>query len=216
LDQLNDKSITFSPTSQADQAGLQAGRLQVVDGTVLLIDENAMQEGQLKDQGVENIRSLSTLLTNKKLAYRFPFSTLEMECDVNCIVFSHGKSFLPVDIQVPLRPSQQGTSSSSSSSHPFTVTDYRRFLTLMQARSSTSTSFTISKTISERIQNDFVECRSSAKKEKGSTAMESQEDLSRLIKVSRLLCLSRGEKQLTWQDWQAAKALDAERLLRLQ
>ncbi|PWN31271.1 uncharacterized protein FA14DRAFT_162813, partial [Meira miltonrushii] len=66
-----------------------------------------MNEGQLRENGINNIRSLSTVLQTQKLPYTFPFSTHEMDTHLSCIVTSQGKSFLPIDVQVPW----QGTSS---------------------------------------------------------------------------------------------------------
>lgn len=216
LTHLNDKNINFSPKSQADEAGLQAGRLQLVDGTLLLIDENTMQEGQLQEKGMENIKTLSTLLTSRKLTYTFPYSNLEMDTDVNCVILSQGKSFLPFDVQIALQPQEESDSKSeersSSSSRIYSTYDYRRYLSTVQLKSRRANIFSISSTISDRIQNDFVESRSAKK----SSTLESQEDLSRIIHVARLLCLSRGNVQLSWNDWQDAKLLDAQRLLRIQ
>ncbi|UZJ53890.1 hypothetical protein CBS101457_003210 [Exobasidium rhododendri] len=235
LKHLNDKGTSFAPKSQADEFGLQAGRLQLVDGTLLFIDENTMQEGQLKEVGIENIRSLSSLLTSRKLAYTFPFSNLEMETDISCVVLSQGKSFLPLDVQLPLRPQQSpsgskhggrsATASSSSQQAAFTVSDYRQYLSSVQTQSSLSKHFSITSEISEKIQNDFVQVRN-AKKESGggsegsrsgklASGMESQEDFSRTIHIARLLCISRGQRQLSWQDWEHAKSLEAERSSRL-
>lgn len=221
LKHLNDKDTTFSPKSQADEAGLQAGRLQVADGTLLLLDENTMQEGQLNEKGMENIKTLSTLLTSRKLTYTFPYNNLEMDTDVNCVILSQGKSFLPFDVQIALQPQQQeeaqsdtnGKRITSSSSRIYSLHDFRNYLSTMQSRCCQAKLFSIDSTISDRIQNDFVESRSA---KRASSCLESQEDLGRIIHVARLLCLSRGNVQLSWNDWEDAKSLDAQRLLRLQ
>jgi hypothetical protein len=205
LSHLNDKATQFAPKSHADEGGLQAGRLQLVDGTLLLVDENTMQEGQLKDNGIENIKTLSSLLTSKKLPYKFPYNDLEMDTDVNCVILSHGKSFLPFDVQIPLQPLSQepgGSSSSSNNSrHTFASQDFRRYLSAVQSQTSQTKSFTITSDISSQIQN--------------SVGIESQEVLSRIIHLARLLCISKGGSQLGWDDWERAKSLDSQRLSRL-
>jgi hypothetical protein len=214
LTHLNDKNTHFAPRSQADEGGLQSGRLQLVDGTLLFIDEETMQEGQLKEGGIENIKVLSNLLTTKKLTYTFPYNDLEMESDINCVILSQGKSFLPFDVQIPLRPDQQGPSSSRNTSN---LQDYRIYLTAMQLKTSQTKLFSITNEVSNRIQNDFVESRSNARRDTGKAGlMDTQEDLSRVIHVARLLCLSRGGTQLDWDDWERAKSIDSQRLLRLQ
>lgn len=174
-----------------------------------------MQEGQLKENGIENIRTLSNLLTTRKLTYAFPYSNLEMDADINCVIFSQGKSFLPCDVQVPLQNASRSQilasePAISSKSKSTSVAEYREYLRDMQSRSSDSTFFRILIDVSDKIQDDFVESRNVK-----SGAMSTQEDLSRTLQVARLLCISKGGKELSWQDWTDAKELDRLRLARL-
>lgn len=227
LTHLNAPSTLFAPKSDADERGLKAGRLQLVRHSVLFIDESSMNEGQLRENGINNIRSLSTVLQTQKLPYTFPFSTHEMDTHLSCIVTSQGKSFLPVDVQVPW----QGTSSdvfgdaTLSSSAPASLPAIREYLSNVQQLAGSSSQFTISNDISEKIQDDFVTIRKANQAATSAnsidtqtpliTIMDTQEDLARIIQVARLICLTNGEKALRWQDWQEAKRLEQDRLVRL-
>ena len=227
LTHLNDKATHFAPSSLADDMGLHAGRLQLVDGTLLLIDESTMQEGQLKEKGIDNIRALSNMLTTRKLTYTFPYNSLEMDTDVHCVVVSQGKSFLPVNVQVALRPEpdqvldERGQGSSSGASSRFSLDDYRQYLAAIQLRSSQAKQFSITADMADKIQDDFVHSRSTQGRRgdvdgtDSGSKISTQEDLSRLIHVARLLSLSRGDCQLSWQDWKRAKTMDAERVRRV-
>lgn len=49
IDMLNSKA--FAPSKDYTREQLTAGRLQLADGTVLIIDETVMQAGQLNEIG---------------------------------------------------------------------------------------------------------------------------------------------------------------------
>lgn len=231
LTHLNAPTTNFEPRSEADEQGLRAGRLQLVPGTVLFVDEGTMQEGQLKESGIANIRALSAVLQTNKLPYAFPFSSHEMDTHLPCVVMSQGKSFLPVDVQVPLQAEASkidalfGDSPLAAEDEGAQLPGLRRYLAAVQHHAAQSNAFTIPVQVSDKIQDDFVQTRKTNQaiianaKDGEPTAktitMDTQEDLARTIQVARLLCLSNGHSQLRWQDWQEAKRLDEERQKRL-
>ena len=51
LDILNDPKKALSPRSSGGEHGLEAGRLQLANGTMMVVNEGSMQEGQLKENG---------------------------------------------------------------------------------------------------------------------------------------------------------------------
>lgn len=220
LSHLNDPSNAFAPSS-ASSGGLEAGRLQLVDGTFVLLDESSMDEGQLRQPGIDNIRTLSTVLQTKKLPYSFPFSTqVEMDVDLRFVVVSQGKSFLPVDVQVPLEcgePSKLYTDGNGDddTSGSGKLDGLRAYLVRAQER---VLGISIPEAISEKIQDDFVESRSQNK-----TSSESlqpppkveQEDLVRRLNVARLIAASRGSDVVEWDFYLEAKRLDEQRQQRV-
>jgi hypothetical protein len=46
--------------------------------------------------GVRNLRHLATAITQQKLAYEFPYSSFELDTDLNFVLLSEGKAILPV------------------------------------------------------------------------------------------------------------------------
>jgi hypothetical protein len=85
----------YQPTSTGSDS-LKAGALQLVRSTFVIADETQMQEGQLQDRGVKNLKALARVMSEQKLAYVFPFSEFDFETDVGVVVLSEGKSLLPV------------------------------------------------------------------------------------------------------------------------
>ena len=54
--------------------------------------------------GVKNLTSLGSLITWQKLEYDFQFQKLEYDADIPCLVMSEGRSMLPSDIQLMVKP----------------------------------------------------------------------------------------------------------------
>ncbi|WFD34637.1 hypothetical protein MCUN1_001478 [Malassezia cuniculi] len=189
---LNDASAPLFP--QGTDYGLCAGRLQLVDGTVLLVDEAAMGEGQLGDTGVRNVRALSQLISRHTLPYLFPYSEFEVNTDVNVLVLSAGRTFLPVDVHIPWRPSTSARRAPDTTQH---VLDALR-TAILHARVA---SLEVPDTVSERIQAFFVERRKT-------DATYSQDDLQRQIGIARLLALGSGASVLGEAEWSRAVELE--------
>lgn len=198
LTTLNDPKHTLF-VRHAEQE-THAGRLQLPNGTCVVIDERTMQEGKLHDHGVQNIRALTSVLQKRSLPYVLPYSEMHLDTDLIMVVVSEGKSFLPVDVHVPVQSMQASTMPSVSNE---TLQAWRAFL----ARTR-SESLTIPETVSQHIQDDFVERR------RVSSNFD-QEDLQRCLSIARLLALSHGHTELTPELWRRAIALDEARAARL-
>ncbi|CEH11868.1 mini-chromosome maintenance complex-binding protein [Ceraceosorus bombacis] len=192
-------------TLGALEAGLLAGRLQLPDGTIVLCDESSMGEGTLKDRGVANVRELANLLSTRKLSYAFPFSSFDFETDLPFIVLSAGKSMLPVDVQVPLR-SKNIVAAQAAQPTSSQLASWRTFLA--RAR---HVDLSIPESVAEEIQAEFVQAR----KEGQEGVREGQEDLLRRMAVARLVAISRGQREMSFDAWKQAVALDEERRSRI-
>lgn len=92
IDGLN--KTKFNPKSINEN--LEAGVLQLVDGTLVLVDETVLDEGQLVDAGVRNFQAINNVIQNQTLSYEFPYSQFDFDTDLNIITLSHSKSMLPV------------------------------------------------------------------------------------------------------------------------
>jgi hypothetical protein len=90
-------STSFVPIS-ADSTSLDAGLLQLCNGTVLAIQEGEMGEGgQLDEKATSNLKDLIECLRSQTLRYAYPFMpSLRMDCSIRGIVFSEAKSMVPV------------------------------------------------------------------------------------------------------------------------
>ncbi|BGP13969.1 hypothetical protein JCM10213v2_001907 [Rhodosporidiobolus nylandii] len=91
---LNDKATRLAPRSRDES--LESGNLQLAPGTAVLVDLRGISEGKLEDTGVRNLRHLATTVSQQKLAYEFPFSSFELDTDLNFILLSEGKAIVPV------------------------------------------------------------------------------------------------------------------------
>ncbi|EST05567.1 Mini-chromosome maintenance complex-binding protein [Kalmanozyma brasiliensis GHG001] len=216
LSTLNDDKKPLYPRSAGEGTGLEAGRLQLVNGTTVVVNEGTMGEGQLKDTGIRNIKALSSVLESHKLPYAFPYSEFEFDADLNAIILSQGKSFLPFDIQCPLQPGNADLYADSAAQvDESKLREWRK--ALAHARSvATAKAFEIPESVSEHIQQEFVAERKKEQEEAkdshgGASSQEGalgQEDLLRRMAIVRLLALSHGEKSLSTDMWKKAVELD--------
>jgi hypothetical protein len=96
IDGLN--KTKFTPKSISEN--LEAGVLQLLDGTVLLVDETTLDEGQLVDPGVRNFQALQNLIQHQTLTYEFPYSQYDFDTDISVLSLSFSKSMLPVSFSL--------------------------------------------------------------------------------------------------------------------
>ncbi|KAI8998908.1 putative alanine racemase-domain-containing protein [Trametes punicea] len=205
LDTLNKSQ--FVPESKDED--LHAGVLQIPQGTVLLVTEGGVREGQLLERGVMNVRALQDVIDAQTLSYVFPFSQYSFPTDISCIVLSEGRksTFFKTDLNVPLRvsttpavvaalykPAEEVRLPSEEKLAAF------RDL-VVGARSG---KVQVPETTSEHIQAEFVRERQN---DRNLTA----DDLIRRMTVSKLYALSLHEPSLSVETWQRAKAFDDQR-----
>ena len=131
METLNDAKTRLAPRSRDET--LDAGRLQLAPGTAVVVDLRTLGEGKLEDTGalvhlsgadrwkeadlrlpvrgppgVRNLRHLATAITQQKLAYEFPYSSFELDTDLNFVLLSEGKAILPVGLE-PIPPAGHQT-----------------------------------------------------------------------------------------------------------
>ena len=66
----------------------------------LLLDEIALQPGQMGDKAVRNVKALQTLIAAQLMEIDFKYYTHEFPVDIPVAVVSEGRSFLPVRCSV--------------------------------------------------------------------------------------------------------------------
>jgi hypothetical protein len=98
IDLLSNKP--FFPYSQdaSSSIGLQSGVLQLVPSTIVLLNEDTLQPGDLKDRAVKNLKAMMGVVKGQKLRYEFPFvgEDFGMDVDLGIVLVGQGKSFMPV------------------------------------------------------------------------------------------------------------------------
>ncbi|EIW71942.1 hypothetical protein TREMEDRAFT_66633 [Tremella mesenterica DSM 1558] len=187
-----------------DSTNLEAGLLQLAPGTVLVLDEDGMGEGgQLGDKAVKNLQALAQCISEQTLRYEYPYmENLKMECAIRPLIFSQGRSLLPVDICLPVTPSDAVPDIDEP-----TLQRYRSFLA-GHATSSRAAQVEIPDAISAYIQEGYVvDRRTNA--ERGEATSRARADMI------RLLALSHEPPILSRDVWERAIALDTQVLARL-
>nr|XP_031861640.1 uncharacterized protein CI109_002870 [Kwoniella shandongensis]KAA5528712.1 hypothetical protein CI109_002870 [Kwoniella shandongensis] len=173
----------FSPAS-ADSSSLDAGLLQLGEGTVLIVDEDGMGSGgQLNEKALGNLKVLSDCVNEQRIKYDYPYMDgLKMDCAVRVIVLSQGKTLLPVDVHLPIR--ENGTKQATPSS----LSPFRVYLARLSS-SAHAARLVIPEEIGQLIQDDFVQRRKDG-------ASDPEETLKRRMKIARLLALRSGKEPL--------------------
>ncbi|KAL6487079.1 hypothetical protein MHYP_G00037050 [Metynnis hypsauchen] len=160
---------------------LVSGTLQLASNTSLFLDETQLEQGQLDTIGVRNITALGNLISWQKVDYDFNYHQMEFPCNINVLIASEGRSLLPSDCQVHLRPALS----------PPNLEEYLKTVQLAQASSqlnkyrvyltvARSLDYNISDQITKAVEEDFVEMR------KDDPQSVSAEDLHRMLIVARL------------------------------
>ncbi|XP_077113998.1 mini-chromosome maintenance complex-binding protein isoform X2 [Ranitomeya variabilis] len=200
----------FIPRKDYSANRLVSGLLQLPSHTLLLVDETVLEQGQLNTTGVHNLTALGNLITWQKVDYDFSYHHMEFPCNINVLVTSEGRSLLPSDCQVYLKPLlcppslEQYTEALLSATLPSLLKKFRMYVSLLQAMD-----YTISEEIIKAVEDDFVDMRKSDPQSIGA------DDLHRLLVVARLLSLSSGQTSLSHETWLQAKELEIQRKSRL-
>lgn len=189
----------FRPKS--DGASLSPGLLQLAPGTLLLVDEDALGEGELQERAVRNLQALSELLAEQNLTYEYPYSSgVRIPTSVRALVESEGRSLLPVDAALP--------ASLASTVQPASEDDLKKWRAYLAHHSSSShaATFSMPDAVATLIQDDFVRER----QEGGAGSIEKAEARLKLrMKLARLQTLSEGS-EVTEGVWRRAVELENE------
>ncbi|KAI8364109.1 putative alanine racemase-domain-containing protein [Blakeslea trispora] len=192
----------FAPKSVNEN--LEAGVLQLVDGTVLLVDETVLDEGQLVDSGVRNFQALQNLIQHQTLTYEFPYSQYDFDTDISILSLSSSKSMFPSHCSISLLPTNQLDKIDTVIPSEDILDLFRQYV--HHAKFST---YDISDEVSEYIQTSFVNERKAATE--SSTQLPTQEELMLRMNLARLAAASFGETSLSQQRYEYVVQLDKNR-----
>uniref|UniRef100_A0A336LJY3 Mini-chromosome maintenance complex-binding protein n=1 Tax=Culicoides sonorensis TaxID=179676 RepID=A0A336LJY3_CULSO len=206
LDNMNTQQ--FVPKKDYKTNKLTSGLLQLAPHTHLVLDETRLQVGKLEAAGVQALKSIADLINAQRLKYNFQFYEIEFDTDVPVMILSEGRSMLPNDCHIPLKPSSDLTIMKET----FVAVKHfiapklvamRKFLTTQR-----KSEFSVDPEHADMIQNDFVQMRTVNDK-------MGAEDLHSLLVLSRLMGLARGQNLMSKELWECTKSLEAERKERL-
>ncbi|XP_022091881.1 mini-chromosome maintenance complex-binding protein-like isoform X2 [Acanthaster planci] len=207
----NMNSLRLTPKKDYTANRLKSGVLQLSDRTHVLLDETALQPGQLDTNGVHNLAAIGNAISWQKVDYDFEFHKTEFKTNLVFLVTSEGKSLLPHDCQVVLQPKtslniadvQRGIHQliSSGSVNLTRIRTYLGIIPFIQ--------YNLTEEMSKIVEQDFVEAR------KSDPSQMTQEDFHSLLIVARLLSVSMGHKSLTRDIWERTKRMEQERKIRL-
>ncbi|XP_040581636.1 mini-chromosome maintenance complex-binding protein [Lepeophtheirus salmonis] len=205
----NLNSFTFIPRKDYNANRLISGILQLCAGTHLILDETQLDSGKLTSDGLKNLTALGNLITWQKVEYNFSYYQMEFSADVPCLILSEGRSMLPSDVLIPLKPNHS-TSYSVIDEKFKNIQDnifadekilnkFRKFLTITQ-----NCPYDITDEVQKSIQDDFVV-------ERKNNPNYSAEDLSNRLLLARFVSLTYGNTTLTPEVWNRVKAMEFER-----
>lgn len=189
----------FRPKS--DGALLSPGLLQLAPGTLLLVDEDALGEGELQERAVRNLQALSELLAEQNLTYEYPYSSgVRIPTSIRALVESEGRSLLPVDAALPATLSTTVQAPSEDD-----LARWRAYLA-HHSSSAHAATFSMPDAVATMIQDEFVRERQQG----GAGSIEKAEARLKLrMKLARLLTLSEGS-EVTEPVWRRAVELENE------
>lgn len=206
LENLNDRQ--FMPKKDYKTGKLTSGLLQLAPRTNLVIDETCLEPGQLQSGGIEAVKSLGHLIRNQSVEADFQFYRLEYESDVAVLILSEGKSLLPSDIMLPLKPdpkTQEHIEETFKAAHQFIRTKSKAIRSFLSAQKAAQ--FDLDESMQSKVQEDLVAVRKAFN--------ATPEELHNLLTVSRLVGKSLGKKKLDAEVWGLAKKMDEERRERI-
>lgn len=202
----NMNSLNFVPKKDYTANRLKSSILQLSQSTNLIVDETALQAGQLNANGVKNVTALGNVISWQKLEYDFNFYKADFTTNLLILILSEGKSLLPADCHVALRPHQPPQPLERALSRISAVTMERMRAFLGVARLA---EYSLSSEMQKILQDDFVKSRQ--ENQSNMTA----EDFHLLLLLSRLMSLSHGQSTLTPEMWNQVKQMEKERRSRL-
>lgn len=202
----NMNTLNFVPRKDYTANRLKSSVLQLSESTNVIVDETALEAGQLNGNGVKNVTALGNVISWQKLEYDFNYYKAEFTTNLLVLILSEGKSLLPADCHVVLKhhEASKPVERVLSSISPAIIEHMRAFLGVARLAE-----YSLSSEMQEILQDDFVKSR-----QQDHNKMTA-EDFHLLLLLSRLMALSHGQNTLTSEMWSHVKQMEAERRARL-
>lgn len=197
--------VDLYPRKDYEANRLSAAPLQLPAGCVVIADETSLDNGQLSERGVKNIRALTSVSTKAMLPVDFQYYESELLFDAVPLFVSGGcKSIIPSDVAVRVTPSANLHLQSWRTYEESVVNKLRMALSLLAENGS----FEIPDDVTVEVENSFI-----AGRENGIIAgADGHETLSRWLSVARISARSFGEDALSKERWHYALDLEHRRV----
>lgn len=200
----------FVPESNGED--LSSGYLQIPAGSIMLLTEIGIKQGNILEKGVRSLRDIQDVMDNQSLRYAFPFSQHSFNTEIGFILLVEGRRslFFTTNISLPFQPQTKDTTRLYKSESKIKMPDqqqldaYRNLLFCARSKERLG----VPKWVAELIEHDFVEERRRDK-------LVTQDDLAVKITIARLLGLLVQADELSVELWERAKKLEARRKSRL-
>ena len=208
-DELN-KNMYY-PRYDAETEEFHPGKLQLSDGTFLLIDEINMNEGKLVENGIKNIGSLKNLVDFQLLGYEYPYNRIEISHDLEILVITQkSKSLLfsPFLTLLPIISTENEANPQSQNISDITENDFKSiffYINFIRYDSYFNDKFIINDEISKSIQNDYISRNKNFK----------ADNFDLVLKLARFHALSYGRNNMTYEDYEYVDYLEKERQSRV-
>lgn len=201
----NLNSIRLAPVKDYDTDKLKAGLLQLAPGTHLIVNENALKEGNLFESAIHNISALSLLIQSQKVNYDFSYP-VEMHVDIPVLIVSKGKTlFKTNNVTCMVKYSPKAGCNSVVSTDENMILLFREYIAYVVQRNDKD--IKLSNAAMELAQNAFVNARAR------NAESVTDQTLHNWLTIAELVHLSFGnfDNELDVSSWNRAIELDSEK-----
>jgi hypothetical protein len=194
-------SRQWYPRKDEEVNRLVAGQLQLAPGTVVLIDETAMSEGQLEPRGVKAIMAIGTLIKENTLTFDYMYD-VKVPLELTPVVVTSRKRSIvkEVSVTLPVRPAVGVASAAGAAENLEAV---RLFLALVTRAPKP---VDVPQDTQEKFGEDFSNARQ---------RLDIPTELcGTWLCLARAYCLWQGEHALNTARWANVLELESQRLER--
>ena len=202
------------PKKNADSDTVIASKLQIAPGSVLIIDETSMGEGQLSAVGVKNLQALAEVSKRRVVPLELAYDSTEIETDCAVIVLSNTKALTPCDVAVYVPENDSGEVNGVGGGGGVLEMGEEKLWRMRTVVGMIGEGgvhhglFNVDGSVSKQIESDFVQERKGGLK-------NGEEALQRWLCIARALARSHGESDLSVERWKQALAMENARIQRL-
>jgi len=180
---------------------LVSSQLQLAAGTLLMLDETKMTEGELTADGYKALESVKSLVTENKLSCDFQSYDVNIPLEVASVLLSRRKSLVK-DVDV-LLPMQTSAGLASNAVAPEAISSARWLLALV---TRSPRPVIIPDEVTHVFSEDFARARQEFKVK--------PELAHTWVGLARARCLTFGENELSMQRWREVMEMEQARLCR--